>query len=216
MAIKKSYAIFGLGRYGIAVARELIKSGADVLAVDINEENVNDAIAEIPLCKCADVTDANVIDKLGIANFDVVIIAMASNLEASVMATMLCKEAGVKEVIVKCANEIHGRIFKSVGADRVILPEIDSGKRLAKDLLSSGFVDIASVSNEISIVEIDVMKKWQGKTLRELNLRQNHSLNVIAATKNGKTELISNPDTVLDAQTKLVVIANKTDIEKLK
>lgn len=216
MSINKTYAVFGLGRYGLAVATELCSNGAEVIAVDRNEKIVEDCVGFLPVCKCADITDPEVIVQLDISSVDTVIISMAGCLEASVMATMLCKEAGVKEIIVKCANEMHGKIFKSVGADRVILPEIDSGKRLAKDLLSSGFIDIASVSDEISIVEIDVMKKWQGKSLRELNLRQYHSLNVIAATKNGKTELISDPNTVLDAQTKLVVIANKTDIEKLK
>ena len=155
MVIKKSYAVFGLGRYGIAVARELIKSGADVLAVDIDEENVNDAIAEIPLCKCADVTDANVIDKLGIANFDVVIIAMASNLEASVMATTLCKEVGVERVIVKCANEMHQKILNRIGADEVVFPENESGTRLAKNLLSGGFIDMVELSDEIAVLNID-------------------------------------------------------------
>ena len=95
MGIKKSYAVFGLGRYGMAVAEELVKSGADIIAVDNDEANVNAAAEKIPVCKCADVTDAAVIRELGISNVDVVIIAMARNFEASVMATMLCKEAGV-------------------------------------------------------------------------------------------------------------------------
>ena len=102
--MKKSYAVFGLGRYGHAVAKELISYGAEVIAVDMDEEIVNDAVGEIPFCKCADITDPDVIKQLGISNVDVVIVAMASNLEASVMATMLCKEAGVGTVIVKCAN----------------------------------------------------------------------------------------------------------------
>lgn len=216
MSINKTYAVFGLGRYGLAVATELCSNGAEVIAVDMNERIVEDCVGFLPVCKCADITDPEVIAQLDISSVDTVIISMAGCLEASVMATMLCKEAGVKEVIVKCSNEIHGRIFKSVGADRVILPEIDSGKRLAKDLLSSGFVDIASVSDDISIVEIDVMKKWQGKTLRELDLRKNNRLNVIALIKNGKTELVSDPDVVLDEATKLIIIAHKCDVERIK
>ena len=101
--LKKSYAVFGLGRYGLAVATELAEAGADVLAVDESEALVN-AANHLPLCKCADVTDPDVIRELGIANVDVVIIAMANNLEASVMAVTLCKEIGVKTVIAKCAN----------------------------------------------------------------------------------------------------------------
>ena len=136
MSTKKSYAVFGLGRYGIAVAKELIKNGAEVLAVDINEEVVNNAIAEIPYCKCADVTNEDVIKHLGIANIDVVIISMANYLEASVMATMLCKEAGVNIVVAKCSSEMNRKLLKKVGADRVVFPESESGIRLAKNLLN--------------------------------------------------------------------------------
>ena len=103
MSINKTYAVFGLGRYGTAVARELVKSGAEVIAVDRDERLVAAAAPFVPVCKCADVTDPEVIGQLGIANVDVVIVAMASSLEAAVMTTMLCKEAGVPSVIVKCA-----------------------------------------------------------------------------------------------------------------
>ena len=215
MAIKKSYAVFGLGRYGIAVARELIKSGADVLAVDINEENVNDAIAEIPLCKCADVTDANVIDKLGIANFDVVIIAMASNLEASVMATTLCKEVGVERVIVKCANEMHQKILNRIGADEVVFPENESGTRLAKNLLSGGFIDMVELSDEIAVLNIDVIDEWCGKTLAELNLRKKYGINIIAINKNGSVSVEVNPTIPLQNDMELVVVADTKKIDKL-
>ena len=103
MSIYKSYAVFGLGRFGYAVAKELSQSGAEVLAVDANEAVVNAVSGEIPLCKCADVTDPEVLDRLGIAGFDVVIVAMANSLEASVLTTTLCKELGVKTVIAKVA-----------------------------------------------------------------------------------------------------------------
>ena len=216
MSINKTYAVFGLGRYGLAVAKELCSNGAEVIAVDRNESIVEDLVGVLPVCKCADVTDPAVLEQLGIANVDTVIIAMAGGLEASVMAVMLCKDAGVKEIIVKCGSEMHSRIFESMGASKVIFPENESGKRLAKNLLSSGFIDVATLSDDISIVEITCPKKWLGKTLRELDIRKNHALNVIAIIKNGKTELVSDPDTILDEGTMLVVIANKTDIEKIK
>ena len=215
MAIKKSYAIFGLGRYGIAVARELIRNGADVLAVDINEENVNDAVAEIPLCKCADVTDINVLNKLGIANFDVVIIAMASNLEASVMTTTLCKELGVEKVIVKCANEMHQKILNRVGADEVVFPENESGTRLAKNLISGGFVDMVELSDEIAVINIDVIKEWEGKTLIELNLRKKYGINIIAINENGNVSIVVDPNKPLNQKMELVVVADTGKIDKL-
>ena len=152
MKAKKTYAVFGLGRYGMAVARELAESGIEVMAVDIDQKIVNDAAAYLPLCKCADVTDAEVISRLGIGNIDTVIICMANNLEASVMAVTLCKEAGVKNVIAKCANEMHQKILLRVGADQVVFPENESGIRLAKNLLSSGFIDMISLSKDVSMV----------------------------------------------------------------
>ena len=101
MKKKKTYAVFGLGRYGQAVAKELVESGMEVLAVDVDQRIVNDMAAVLPICKCADVTDPEVIARLGVADIDTVIICMANNLEASVMAVTLCKEAGVKNVIAK-------------------------------------------------------------------------------------------------------------------
>lgn len=216
MKINQSYAVFGLGRYGKAVAKELAEDGAEVLAVDINEDVVNAASAELPYCKCADVTDAEVIKQLGIANVDVVIISMAGDLEASVMATMLCKEAGVKTVIVKCASEMNCKILSKVGADRVVLPENESGIRLAKNLLSSGFMDIIELSKDVSMVELDVKPEWEGKSLIELSLRKKYSINVVAFVQGKDVCTNINPEEPLNAEMKLIVIGNTAKLNKLK
>ncbi len=215
MAIRKSYAVFGLGRYGKAVAKELTDSGAEVIAVDCDEKIVEELAGEFPVCKCADITDKEVIKQLGISNVDVVIIAVAGEFEASVMATMLCKEAGVAQVIVKCSSEMHRAILEKVGADIVVFPEKDSGIRLAKNLLSSGFIDIADISEDISIIEIGAKPEWLGKTLKDLELRKNYSINVIALTQNGCVEIATLPDTVIKDDMKMIVIANKKDLDKL-
>jgi len=216
MKKKKTYAVFGLGRYGRSVAKELIKSGMEVLAVDMDENKVNAAIADIPFCKCANVTDAEVLKQLGIHNIDVVIIAMASNLEASVMATMLCKELGVDMVIAKCASEMNCKILTKVGADKVVYPEKESGIRLAKNLLSSGFVDMIELSKDASMVEIDVRPEWVGKNLIELNLRAKYSINVVAIIKNKKINTYVDPALPLDKDMTLVIIANINKLNKLK
>ena len=216
MSINKSYAVFGLGRYGIAVATELVNNGADVLAVDIDENIVNSAVADIPFCRCADITDPEVIKQLGISNVDVVVIAMANNLEASVMSVILCKEAGVKMVIAKCADEMQGKILYKVGADKVVYPEYESGVRLAKNLLSAGMVDIIDLSEDISVIEIPVREKWVGKTLIELDLRKKYAINIIAI-RNGEDILVNiDPNVQLSNEMQLVVIVNKTNINKLK
>ena len=216
MSISKTYAVFGLGRYGRAVAEELVMSGADVLAVDINQNNVNNAIETIPVCKCADVTEPEVIKRLGIKNVDVVIIAMASNLEGSVMAITLCKEAGVPTVIVKCGSEMHQKILLRVGADKVIFPEKESGTRLAKNLLTSGFTEMIELSEKVAMVELDVKDEWVGKNLVELSLRKKYSINVVAI-KNGKEISTSvDPALPLEKGMELIVIANTEKLQKLK
>ncbi|MBR2466568.1 MAG: TrkA family potassium uptake protein [Clostridia bacterium] len=216
MKTKKTYAVFGLGRYGIAVARELVENGAEVIAVDTDERIINDASAYLPVCKRADVTDAEVISRLGIGNIDTVIVCMASNLEASVMAVTLCKEAGTKTVIVKCANEMHQKILLRVGADQVVFPENESGIRLAKNLLSSGFIDMISLSKDVSMIEIDVKDEWRGKNLIELNLRKKYGFNIVAIKKGDSVNVNIHPEQELDAESSLIVIANTAKLGKLK
>lgn len=216
MKVKKTYAVFGLGRYGTAVARELVENGMEVVAVDTEQKIVNDAAAYLPVCKCADVTDSEVISRLGIGNIDTVIVCMASNLEASVMAVTLCKEAGVKNVIAKCANEMQQKILLRVGADKVVFPENESGIRLAKNLLSSGFIDMISLSKDVSMVEIDVRNEWCGKNLIELNLRKKYGFNIVAIKKGEKVNVNINPEQPLEAETTLIVIANIAKLGKLK
>ncbi len=216
MSMEKTYAVFGLGRYGIAVARELARNGMEVIAVDNDERIVNAAADELPICKCADITDPEVIRQLGIANVDVVIIAMANNLEASVMAVTLCKEIGVKTVIAKSANEMHQKILTRVGADKVVFPENESGIRLAKNLLSSGFVDMVSLAKNVSMIELDVKPEWVEKSLIELNLRKKYSINVVAVRAGDMVSVDIDPHAPLKEDDKLIVIANTEKFSKLK
>lgn len=216
MQKKKSYAVFGLGRYGTAVAKELVDNGMEVIAVDTEQNIVNDAAAYLPVCKCADVTDAEVIKRLGIAEIDTVVVCMASNLEASVMAVNLCKEVGVKTVIAKCANEMQRKILLRVGADIVVFPEKESGIRLAKNMLSSGFIDMLSLSKDVSIVEIDVKDEWVGKNLIELNLRRKYDFNVVAIRTGEKVNATVDPTLPLEKEMVLIVIANNKKLSRMK
>ncbi len=216
MSVHKTYAVFGLGRYGRAVAKELVENGAEVIAVDVDDMIVNAAAAELPICKCADITDIEVMTQLGVPNVDVVIIAMAGNLEASVMAVTLCKELGVKTVIAKCANEMHQKILTRVGADQVVFPENESGIRLAKNLLSSGFVDMLSLADGVSLIELNIRDEWLGHSLIELNLRKKYSINVVAIRRGETVSVNIDPEEKLDKTAALIVIANTDKLAKLK
>ena len=215
MQKKKSYAVFGLGRYGSAVAQELVDNGMEVIAVDSDQKTVMEAAVSLPVCKCADVTDADVIERLGIANIDTVIICMAGNLEASVMAVTLCKEVGVPTVIAKCANEMHQKILLRVGADKVVFPENESGIRLAKNLLSSGFIDMISLSKEVSMVEVDVKDEWVGKNLIELNLRKKYGFNIVAIRSARQVIVNIDPQQPLQKDMTLIIIAHTAKLARL-
>ena len=154
--------------------------------------------------------------ELGVADIDIVIIAMASNLEASVMAVMLCKELGVKTVIAKCGSEMHRKILLKVGADKVVFPENESGARLAKNLLSSGFVDVFDLSGDVSMIELNVKPEWVGKTLVELNLRKKLGVNVIAIRSGENLDINIDPFMQLEASMQMLVIVNTSKINKLK
>lgn len=216
MSLNKTYAVFGLGRYGYSVAKELVNCGVDVIAIDSSEQIVNTLASELPFCKCADTTDIEVLKRLGISTVDTVIVAMAGNIEASVMTVMLCKELGVPNVIAKSSSEMHYKILTKVGADKVLFPEKESGIRLAKNLLSSGFVDMIELNTEISMIELDIKKDWIGKNLLELNLRKKYSLNVVAIKENNNIDINVDPTLQLHNEMKLIVVGNKNKLSKLK
>ncbi len=213
--LNKTYAVFGLGRYGRTVAKTLSDSGAEVLAVDTDEEKVNEVAPDVAVAKCANITDPEVLRQLGVGDIDVVIIAMAGSLEATVMAIALCKEAGVKKVIVKCGNEMQERIFKKVGADVTVFPEKESGNRLAKNLISSGFVDMLELSRDVSLVEISVKPEWVGKNLIELDLRKKFGVNIVASKHGGELNTKIDPTAPLTENTNFIVVADRAQLEKM-
>ncbi len=215
MSIHKTYAVLGLGRYGRAVARELSESGAEVLAVDRNEANVNALAPYVSLCRCADVTTPEAVRQLGLTNVDVVIVSMASSLEASVLTVTLCREAGVKHIIAKCGSETHRRILQRVGAHRVVFPEHESGVRLAKGLLSAGFQEIMELSRDVSMAALDVPDAWVGKSLIQLDLRRRYAINVAALRRGDQVTVTLDPNAPLEAGTQLVVIAETDALKKL-
>ena len=216
MSIHQTYAVLGLGKYGRSVALELTRSGAEVIAVDINEDIVDEVSPKLPICRCADITDPEVMVKLGIKNVDVAIVAMANNLEGSVLAVTLLKELGVPTVIAKCGNEMHMKILSRVGADRVVFPEKESGTRLGKSLVSSGFTDIIELSPEVSMLELDMKNEWVNKNLIELSLRKKYSINVVAIRKGDDAVIDIDPNMPLDKEMKLIVIADTKKLNKLK
>lgn len=164
----KSFAVIGLGQFGTALAITLAESNCDVLAIDDKEENIQEIAEKVTYAVKADVREPGILQSLGVQNVDVAIIAVSENMEASISATMQAKELGVPFVMAKATNGLHGRILNKIGADQVINPEQSMGLRVAKNLMSSGFLDIFELSSEFSMAEFRIPDEWVGKSLSEL------------------------------------------------
>ena len=212
---KETYAVLGLGRYGRAVAKELVDKGMEVLAVDVDPEVVQEASAYLPICKKADVTVKDAIKSLGVASVDTAIICMANNLEASVLAVTICKGLGVKKIIAKCRDEMHREILRKVGANEVYFPESESGVRLARRLISSGFVDVKFMSNKVSMVDVKVKEEWKKKKLSVLNIQK---YGKVVAVKNGDEIIYKtiSPRMLLKDVSILYIVGDTAELSKLK
>ncbi len=212
---KKSFAVLGLGKFGSGVAREMARIGADVLAVDLDEENVHMIAGEVTCAMKADVCDNETLQNLGLSNMDGVVVAITGSLDASIMATIFAKEAGVPIVVAKARDAVHAKILEKVGADRTIIPEKESGIRMARCLISGNFIDVIELSDHISIVEIQVKPEWAGKNLSELRLREKAGVNVIALWAEGELTAAVDPGMPLKAEYTMWVMVDKKNLEKL-
>lgn len=214
--IRKQYAVFGLGKFGGSVARTLASCGCEVLAVDKNEELVEELADDVACAICADMTNPKAIKSLGLHNIDVAIIGLAEDMEASILGTILVKEEGVPYVVAKAVSSLHATILKKVGADMVIFPEQDSGIRVARNLISGSFEDLFSLSDTFSIVEMKVPHQWVGESLRELMLRDRYKVNVAAVKNQADVRVDFHPDEPLTEEMILILIGNNSDLEKMK
>jgi len=180
-----------MGRFGSAVALELYKKGNEVLIIDGNEELVQKYADQVTHAVVGDAKDESVLRSLGVRNFDCVIVAMADNLEDSVLVTLTLKDLGAKNVICKASSEQHMRVLERIGADRVVFPERDMGQRLAHSLSSTNIIDFSELSKDYSIIEAKTPQYWENKTLKEIGIRSTHGLNVIAVRGENKQVVVS-------------------------
>ncbi len=209
-------AVIGLGRFGGSIVRELSKNGYDVLAIDSDEERVNEFMGIATHSVIADTTDENVLKSLGIRNFDHVIVAIGENIQASILTTLILKELGVQSITVKATNDYHEKVLRKIGADFIVHPERDMGVRIANGLMSSNILDYLDLSQEFSIVEIKVSDQMAKQTLIDLDLRSKYGANVVAI-KRGENVMISlQADEVIEKGDYLVVIGENEDLDRLE
>ena len=186
----KSCVVLGLGRFGQAVALELYRQGWEVLVVDADEEIVQQLVDHVTHAIVGDVTDEAVLHAIGVRNFDYAIVAIAGDdLQDSILTTLLLKELGVSQIICKGKNDLHRKVLLKIGADRVISPERDMAIRLAASLSSTNIVDLFELSLDYSMVEIPIPVDWVGYTLKDLDVRKEFGLNVLAVRSKDHTRL---------------------------
>lgn len=210
----KQYTVIGLGRFGSSVARTLAQIGHEVVVVDLKEELV-DALSDITTTGLiGDATNKDILKAAGVKEVDAVIVCM-TEFEASIMTVIGCKEVGAKHIVAKAKNDTHKEILHKVGADHIVVPERDSGMRLAHNLSSRNVLDIVRLSNDYEIIEILAPEKWVGKTLSQIDLRNKYGVNVLGITHESGV-FIGNPTAATDIkpQDRMLVMGSISELDK--
>jgi len=212
----KSYVVIGLGRFGAEIAAKLYACGEEVLAVDLDEQIVDKIADRVTRAVAADARDRDVLEKLGVENFDRAVVAVGSDLAASALITMNLKALGVSYIVCKAHDDTYREILEKLGADRVIIPEWEAADKLALGLTHAGVMEYIELSEEFGIMEIEPMEKWVGKTIRTLEMRSRFGVNVIALRRGDAISIPPDIDAPLDADTTLVILGSYDALEKLK
>lgn len=213
---KKQFVVIGIGRFGSSLAKTLYALGNDVLAVDIDEDTVQNISESVTHSVQVDATDENSLRALGISNFDVAVITIGEDIQASIMTTLLVKEVGVKHIIAKANDELQAKVLYKIGADRVVLPERDMGVRVAHNLVSSSILDYIELSPDYSIAEIVAPEDWHNRSLKELSMRSNYGVNVVAIKHDGDINASPNADDIVEPGDIIVAIGGTDELSKIE
>lgn len=214
--MKKDFAVIGLGRFGGSICKRLSELGMEVLAMDNDEERVNEYASIASHAILGDSTDEAVLKGIGIRNFDHVIVAIGDNIQASILTTLILKELGVKHVTAKALNDYHEKVLLKIGADVVAHPERDMGIRIANNISTSNVLDYLELSDEHSIVEIVANEKLGGHTLIDLNIRARYGLNIVAIKRGGDIIVSPMASEKIWLGDILIIIGADSDIERFR
>ena len=212
----KSYIVSGLGRFGAQAAKRLCELGCEVLAIDCNSDLVQPISGVVTQAVVADARDKEVLRALGAKDFECAIVAIGTNLADSVLATMNLKELGVPYIVCKASDETHRQVLMKLGADRVVIPEQEQADRLAKSLSSPNVLEYIELSDEHGIVEIPAPKSWQGKSLKELNVRAKLGVNIIAIETDGNINVSPSADYKITQNDIMVVLGDTAALEAVQ
>lgn len=205
----KNFAVLGLGHFGMSIIQTLSELDVNILACDRDEAKLQLATEYATHVVRADIADEHALARLGLGNFDVIVLAVGNDFEASQIATMIAKENGAKHVIVKARNLRQKKILESIGADEVILPEHEIGAKLARRLASPNIMDILDDSEFYTITEMHPMDEWLNQTIQESDIRRKYNVTVLAVRRGDKFIIPVSPAEVLTEQDVLIVFSEK-------
>lgn len=211
----KSILIIGMGRFGHHLCKNLAELGNQIMIVDEDEEKLQDMLPYVTSAKIGDCTNINVLQSLGIDNFDLCFICIGTNFQSSLEVTSLVKELGGRYVISKATRDIHAKFLLRNGADEVIYPDRDIAEKMAVRYSADHVFDYIELTDEFSIYEIPPLPQWVGKSLKESGIRNRHNISVLGTKKDGKAKLMPPADYVVQADEHLMVIGQKADIDKI-
>ena len=212
----KTFVVIGLGRFGSAVATELSSLGHEVLAVDEREDHVQRVAEKVTHAVTGDARDPSVLRALGVRNYDCAVVAVGDDIGNSALITLNLKEIGVKRVICKAQSHVHRKVLEKIGADRVVFPEQEMALRLARNLANGDILNFIELSEEYSIMECRCPRQWQGKSIRELDARARHRLNIIAIRRGGGMTISPGGEYALQEEDELVVLGRNEDIREVE
>ncbi|WP_435169653.1 potassium channel family protein [Paenibacillus glycanilyticus] len=213
---KKQFAVIGMGRFGSSIASSLTEMGFEVLAIDSSEDKIQDTINKVTHAVSADSTDEEALRSLGIRNFDVVVVAIGEDIQASILTTLILKDLGVKMIVVKAQNELHGKVLTKIGADKVVYPERDMGMRVAHHLISPNILEYIEISEDHSIIDLRAPEAMIGKSLKQLDIRAKFKCNVMAIKTNGQMNIAPYPDDLIRPEDVLVIVGRNADLSNLE
>ncbi|OIJ12113.1 potassium transporter Trk [Anaerobacillus arseniciselenatis] len=214
--MKKQFAVIGLGRFGGSICKSLSEQGMEVLAIDTDEEKVNNFSTIVTHAVVADGTDENALKSLGVRNFDHVIVAIGDNIQASILTTLILEEFGVSHITVKAQNDYHEKVLNKIGAHKVVHPERDMGIRIAHNIVSKNVLDYLELSKDYSIVELIAGEKICNKTLIDLNIRAKYGVNIMAVKRGDDINVSPHGTEKILQGDILIVIGAIVDINKLE
>lgn len=212
----KSFIVIGLGRFGSSLARELCAQGNEVLALDDHSELVQQISDDVTYAVVGDSRDKEVLKSLGVRDMDCAIVAIGGDLTTSVLTAMNLMELGVKDVVCKAHDEMHRKVLEKLGVNRVIIPEQEQALRLAKSLGSQNMLEYIELSKDYSIIEITAPNVWCDRSLKELNLRPKHGINVIAVSTNGNISVSPSGDYVIRQGDTIMVLGDNKSLKAVQ